>query len=64
MRLWLMKIVDIDVEVVVENSAGNSLVTADSLEQLNFRSQSGKVLELFDHGLELDCLKLIMNSCY
>ena len=35
MRLWLIKIVYIDVEVVVENSAGNSLVTADSLEQLN-----------------------------
>ena len=35
MRLWLMKIVDIDVEVVVEDSDGNSLVTADSLEHLN-----------------------------
>ena len=35
MRLWLMKIVDIDVEAVVEDSAGNSLVTAESLEQLN-----------------------------
>ena len=29
MRLWLMKIVDIDVVAVVEDSAGNSLVTAD-----------------------------------
>ena len=35
MRLWLVKIVDIDVDAVVEDSAGNSLVTADSLEQLN-----------------------------
>ena len=40
-----MKIVDVDVEVVVEDSAGNSFVTADSLEQLNnstfFHSPAG-----------------------